>query len=209
MALAWNHTIAWSAGRGRRVDGQPSDAELAQAARSDPAAFDLLYRRFLPAVYRYVYVRVGSVADAEDVTSAVFLDVLGSLGNYREQGVFAAWLFTIAQRQVGAHHRRQRREGAHRLALPGDDADVGELVGDEGQARQVARLEQADLLSRAVAGLSDDQREALALRFYGGLKVAEIAKVMGKGESAVKMILHRGLGQLKAGLAGADGEGPR
>lgn len=184
------------------MDELPPDAELAQAARTDPAAFDRLYRRHLPAVYRYAYARVGSAADAEDVTSAVFLDVLTSLAHYREQGVFTAWLFTIAQRQVGAHHRRRRRDDAHRAAS--GDEDLGRLADGEGQ-RQILRIEHVDLLSRAGAGLSEDQREALALRFYGGLKVAEIAKVMGKGESAIKMILHRSLHQLKAGLIQTEG----
>lgn len=190
------------------MDAPLSDAELAQAARRDPAAFDRLYRRHLPAVYRYVYARVGSAADAEDVTSAIFLDVLTSLGHYREQGLFTAWLFTIAQRQVGAHHRRRRRDEARRVEPhPGDGEAGGQAVdalpsGDS--QKHVIRLEQTDLLARAVAGLGDEQREALSLRFYGGLKVSEIAEVMGKGESAVKMILHRSLNQLKAGLLTND-----
>lgn len=186
------------------MDAPLSDADLAQAARRDPAAFDRLYRRYLPAVYRYVYARVGSAADAEDVTSAIFLDVLTSLRHYREQGLFTAWLFTIAQRQVGAHHRRRRRDDARRAEPHADAGDAGAQSIDalpSGDSQQhVLRLEQVDLLSRAVAGLGDEQREALSLRFYGGLKVSEIAEVMGKGESAVKMILHRSLNQLKAGL---------
>lgn len=194
------------------MDAPLSDAELAQAARHDPAAFDRLYRRYLPAVYRYVYARVGSAADAEDVTSAIFLDVLTSLGHYREQGLFTAWLFTIAQRQVGAHHRRWRREAARRVEPRTGEGDDGGQVVDalaSGDSQMhVLRVEQVDLLARAVAGLSEDQREALSLRFYGGLKVSEIAEVMGKGESAVKMILHRSLSQLKAGLLPIEDRAP-
>ena len=75
---------------------QPSDAELAAAARRDPVAFDALYRRFVPAVYRYARIRVESDQAAEDVTSAVLLDALAGLSGYRERGSFAAWLLSQA-----------------------------------------------------------------------------------------------------------------
>jgi len=203
LARPWHRPIGLPGAWGARVDTQSSDAELARAARHDPQAFERLYRRHLPAVFRYVFVRVGAVVDAEDVTSAIFLDVLTSLSHYREQGVFMAWLFTIAQRHVGAHHRRRRRDDARTSAI--EAADLASFSGNDG-ASQGRRLEQLDLLARAMDHLTDDQREALALRFYGGLKVAEIATVMGKGESAVKMIVHRGLAHLRTALAG-PGEG--
>jgi RNA polymerase sigma-70 factor, ECF subfamily len=168
-----------------------SDAELVDAARRDPAAFDALYRRYLPGVYRYVLARVGSVPPAEDVTAAVFMDALVGLRHYREQGRFTAWLYTIARRRVFAHRRQ-----AARLA-PLDRADLG-VAGESEDVERVA------LLFRAMAELTDERREALALRFFAGLKVSEVAQAMGKGESAVKMLLHRGLAQLREILSEDD-----
>lgn len=173
------------------IGTEPSDAELVAAARTDPAAFDAVYRRYLPRIYRYARVRVGSEQDAEDVTTATFIEVLTGLRGYEEQGRFAAWLFTIARRQVLAHRRRApQHDDVDQLRLAG----AAELPGDE-----------RAILDRALAQLTDDRREALLLRFYGGLKVHEIAEVLDKGESAVKMLLHRGLGQLREQL----GEDPR
>jgi RNA polymerase sigma factor (sigma-70 family) len=169
-----------------------ADAELVAAARQDPRAFERIYARYLTPVYRFVRARVGSVQDAEDVTSAVFIEALTGLAGYEEQGRFVGWLFTIAHRQVMAYYRR-----APRLV----DVETAELAapprpgfGDEG-----------DLLERALLRLTEDRRAALALRFYGGLKVAEVADVLGKGESATKMLIHRGLLQLRELL----GEDPR
>jgi RNA polymerase sigma-70 factor (ECF subfamily) len=172
-----------------RLEG--GDAEMVRAARSDPAAFDALYRRYLPAVFRYCRARVATQQDAEDVTAAVFVDALDGLAGYVEQGRFAAWLFTIARRQVSAHRRREvRGPVAGQVAPPAAPADL--------------RLEDRDLLRRALGRLTEERREALALRFYAGLKIAEIAEVMGKGESAVKMLIHRGLGQLREELGEGD-----
>jgi len=207
LAAQWSSSLIVPLAPGARVGDSPaSDAELVVAARGDAAAFDPLYRRHLPAVYRYVYAHVGAAADAEDITSAVFLDCLTSLRNYREQGHFVAWLFTIAQRHIGAHYRRRRRDLSRRAEVSDEAWD--QLAGGDGP-RDAQRLEQAHVLVQAMTRLSDDQREALALRFYGGLKVAEIARLMGKGESAVKMILHRGLAQLKVGLTPSDAERAR
>ncbi len=167
---------------------EASDADLVRAAQTDSAAFDALYRRYLQAVYRYCLIRLGSVEDAEDVSAAVFLDTLGGLASYREQGRFSAWLFTIARRRVSAYLEREARQRS---------IDAADVVASATGATIDERL----LLSRAMAQLNDGRREALALRFFGGLKVAEVAAVMGKGESAAKMLIHRGLAQLRELLA--------
>lgn len=166
----------------------PSDAQLVVAAQAQPAAFDALYRRYLPAVYRYVRVRVGSTEDAEDVTAAVFMDVLASLPGYREQGRFPAWLFTIARRRLMAHRRRSAK-----LELIDADDVTAPPAGTTDDL--------LDLLSRALPQLTEERQEALRLRFFGGLPVAEVARLMGKGESATKMLIHRGLAQLRDLLA--------
>lgn len=180
---------------------EPSpDAAMVEAALRDPAAFEALYRRHLPGIYRYIFVRVGNAADAEDLTASVFMDTLTSLRHYREQGRFAAWLYTIARRHVGAHRRRDRRDTALRVSPEADDI---ERVADA-PSPDLRAVEQTDHLSAALGCLSDAQREVLALRFYSDLKVNEIAAIMGKGESAIKMMLHRSLLQLRSALEAAE-----
>ncbi|HQE93025.1 MAG TPA: sigma factor [Anaerolineae bacterium] len=82
------------------VSSEVPDADLArQAQAGEQAAFAALYRRYLPRVYRYFYVRTGAVQPAEDLTSQTFMAALESLPRYRERGTFAAWLFAIASRR--------------------------------------------------------------------------------------------------------------
>src|SRR5450759_5910809 len=99
------------------------DTVLVEAARCDPAAFTTLYRRYVTPVYRYLYKWVGSPVEAEDLTSQVFIEMLEGLVHYREQGHFAAWLFTIARRKAIAAYRCQHSN------LPLDKAE--EIPGSE------------------------------------------------------------------------------
>jgi len=85
----------------RALASAEEDASLVEAARRDPAAFATLYRRYVTPIYRYIYSRLGNVADAEDLTARVFTEALEGLHRYREQGNFAAWLFTIARHRNG------------------------------------------------------------------------------------------------------------
>jgi len=172
-------------------DPQPTDAHLVAAAQRDRRAFDALYRRYVTPVYRYVRARVGTAQDADDVTAAVFVEALDGLSAYTEQGRFPAWLFTIARRQVVAHMRRRRPdvglEGARRVAaVPGP------------------AVEDLDMVARGMAVLDDTSRDAVALRFFAGLPVLEVARILGKGESATKMLLHRALKRMRRELAEGD-----
>jgi RNA polymerase sigma-70 factor (ECF subfamily) len=70
---------------------------LVELARSDPEAFGELYRRNVDRIYTYVFYRVGSATDAEDLTARTFYQALGSVHRYVDQGVpFLAWLYRIA-----------------------------------------------------------------------------------------------------------------
>lgn len=166
------------------------DAALVEAARRDPAAFAALYRRYVTPVYRYLYSRVGNRADAEDLTAQVFTEALVGLHRYREQGSFAAWLFTIARRKAADYHRRQRPQ------VPLDTAqDCPNLEPDP-----LARLVQEESVRRLamlVAQLDEEKQELLRLRFAAGLTYAEMGAVLGRSEAAVKMAVYRLLRTLR------------
>jgi RNA polymerase sigma-70 factor (ECF subfamily) len=167
------------------------EAALVEAARSDPAAFSTLYRRYVTPVYRYLYKWAGSPAEAEDLTSQVFMDALEELARYREQGNFAAWLFTIARRKAIAAYRRQRP------TLPLDEAE-GVPGPAEDPLERVVRDEQMERMAALFAGLGEEQRELLHLRFSAGLGYAEIGALLGRSQAAIKMALYRLLRQMNA-----------
>lgn len=169
------------------------DRSLVQAARADLRAFNDLYERHVTRVYRYLLVRVGSVADAEDLTSQTFLVAMENLDKYRGERPFLAWLFGIARHKVADKYRRQKPELL--LETAGDLVDPQEapdtIVGQKLQIEAVAQKLQT---------LSPDRAEAISLRLFGGLDIPEIARLMRRREPAVRMLLHRGLQDLQTRL---------
>jgi RNA polymerase sigma-70 factor (ECF subfamily) len=166
-----------------------SGQALLEAARDDPAAFTMLYHRYVTPVYRYLYKWVGNSAEAEDLTSQVFTEVLEGLVHYRERGNFTAWLFTIARHKAIAAYRRQRPNLSLDEAedIPGPAEDPQERVVQDEQMEQMATL---------FSGLDEDQRELLRLRFTASLGYANIGVLLGRSEAAVKMAIFRLLRQM-------------
>jgi RNA polymerase sigma-70 factor (ECF subfamily) len=153
--------------------------------------FEELYREFLPRIYAYIRVQVGSTADAEDVTSEVFINAYEAYGRYRpDAGTPAAWLFRIARNATLDHHRRSGRRDRLQQTLarePSTADDPAQLAED--------RLRYAELIG-AVNELTEGQREAISLR-HVGLAFAEIGVLLECSEDAAKMLYHRGIRSLK------------
>ncbi len=167
------------------------DAQLATEARSDTEAFAELYRRHVTRVYRYHMAHTGNVKDAEDLTSQTFMAALESIRSFRGSGSFAAWIMGIAS------HKRLLFFRNHRHAeLPLDSALD---VPDAASPTDKAALHQLQMgkLREALRSLSADRLEAIALYFFAGLNCSEAARVLRKSEAAVKMLLSRGLQDLR------------
>lgn len=167
-----------------------TDADLVRAARQDRAAFAPLYRRYVTSIYRYIYSRVGQRADAEDLTSQVFSEALAGLDRYREEGHFAAWLFTIAARRIADHHRQYRPELPLELVAE-------RLTAVHNPPAEVAQQETLRHLAQLVGQLPEEKQEMLRLRFAAGLTYADIGTMTGRSEAAVKMAMNRLLKQLQ------------
>lgn len=177
----------------KRTPDQRDEDALIQAARENRDAFDALYRRYVTRVYRYCYSRVGDHADAEDLTARTFLAVLQRLSEYDGRGAFIAWLFSIAHHKCADHHRRRYARQAVPLEAACRVADA-DAVAPERRAYHNGLLE---CIRRALHGLSPDRREALRLRFWGGLKHQEVAAVMQRSEDAAKMLVWRAIADLR------------
>ena len=82
-----------------------------QAIDGNQSAFTQLYDEHFDRIYRYIYFRVNSRAEAEDLTQEVFLKALEAIGSYKWRDVpFASWLFRIAHNQVIDHSRKQSKQ---------------------------------------------------------------------------------------------------
>jgi len=163
---------------------------LISAAREDPAAFGRLYDRYVQPIYRYVYSRVGSIHEAEDITSQTFITAYESLNRYRERGVFSAWLFRIAYSKLNDHFRRDRREV--RLEAAGEILDREDALGI------LIRAEELSQIRSVIDDLDEDEQELIRLRYVADLSFAEMAELLNKREDAVKKSVYRLLARLKS-----------
>ena len=174
----------------RDVPAGERDEELAFAARSDPAAFGLLYDRHRLAVFRYLRTRTSTEDDAAELTAAAFERALMAMPRYRPTGGgFLAWLLRIARNAAIDAGRR-----SHAVPLVGDIPDERRAVAPEATA--VAN-EMRSILAATVNSLPAIQREAIVLRYAARLTAREIGDVLGKSDQATQKILSRALATIR------------
>jgi RNA polymerase sigma-70 factor, ECF subfamily len=166
--------------------------QLIRAAKTDPQAFDRLYRHYVRDVYRYCYGQTRTPADAEDLTAQTFVAALEGIHGYRGRGAFAAWLFGIARRKCADYQRRQYERPEEELATAVSLPHQAASPDDQAHRRRVI-----DCLLRALDQISPDRRQAILLRFWGGLSLRQTARVMGRTQAAVKMLVSRAVADLK------------
>lgn len=155
------------------------------------ASFEALYDLHFDAVNRYLRYRINSSWDADDLTAVVFLKALENFHKYRGDASFAVWLFRIAHNAY-VDYLRGRRE---RVFSEGDLTLLG--AAPSGPEEELLRDEEVRQLRAMLWRLPPEQRDVVSLRYAGELKFSQIAPVLGKTESAVRMIHHRALKALR------------
>jgi RNA polymerase sigma-70 factor, ECF subfamily len=174
-----------------KIEEQDKDeTDLARDAITDTNAFAELYRRHLTRVYRYHIAYTGNVKDAEDLTSQTFMAALEGIRSFRGTGSFAAWIMGIASKKRLMFFRGRRPEVPLDTALTYPSLD---LPTDKAASERL----QLESMVHALRQISPDRAEALILTYFGGLSNAEAGRVLNKSEAAVKMLISRGLKDLR------------
>lgn len=162
---------------------------IARAKEGDRDALRLLYVRFSDNVYGYLRSIVRDEKEAEDLTQQVFMKLITVIVKYEDHGVpFSGWLLRLA-RNVALDHLRRRRP------IPTEEVLDVDSHSDEG-ARERARD-----LHAALATLPEEQRSVMVMRHVVGLSPPEIAERMGRSESSIHGLHHRGRQALRLELS--------
>jgi RNA polymerase sigma-70 factor (ECF subfamily) len=185
--------MADSAGAARAL---VTDEQLVGLIRGgDREAFEALYRRFFPRIYRFVQKRMGNRSDVEETVQEIFIATFSSLGAYRGEAPFGAWVYGLARRTVANRFKRKRAE-----TVPWSDTDVALsdaaiAVRDDANApdphaayecnERLARLESA------AQQLSPSQWEFFRLHHLEDMPIEDIARRGGLTRDAVKSHLYR------------------
>jgi RNA polymerase sigma-70 factor (ECF subfamily) len=175
------------------------DRDLVELAKSDRAAFAVLYRRHVDVVFRTsVRLSGGDRAAAEDITSVTFERALASIGKFEWRGGgVRPWLLRIAASQAAAWHRSRTR-----TIDRGRDAAVQAARLTPGADERVEDPMTA-LLIEGLAALPDRYRDVITLRYLGGLSPIEAAQALDCTVGALNAALHRALESLRTSITGA------
>ena len=165
---------------------------VARAKQGDRDGVRFIYESYADNVYGYVRTIVRDHHDAEDVTQQVFAKLMTAIVSYEQRGVsFVTWLLRMSHNAAVDAVRARR-------ATP-----AGELLAREQAACEDAP-ERARSLRAALATLPADQRQVVVLRHVLGLSPVEIAQRLGRTDSSVHGLHHRGRRALCAGLERLD-----
>lgn len=183
-----------------------SDQELmkiVQAGDYSPAGE--IFDRYSPRIYNFAYRFLKNSEAAEDATQEVFVKMLKYANQFQGDAKLSTWLFSITANLCRDHLRKadnKTKESEETLlSLPA----TGEIAADEAMEKR----QDAERVREALGLLTPEQREAILLSRYQGLSYAEIAKIAGCSEGAVKTRVFRAMETLKKALSQDAGGGRR
>lgn len=170
---------------------QDEESLVRRAQQHDQAALTQIYEENFDRIYRYIVLKIGERTEAEDMTQQVFLSAFKSISSFKWKGApFSAWLFRIAHNRIVDYLRKKSKQAT--VPLNESLASGSSNPGTEAERN----LEIADLVA-ATQKLTSAQREVISLRFAGGLPIAEVARVMGKSQGAIKALQHSAVAALR------------
>jgi RNA polymerase sigma-70 factor, ECF subfamily len=170
-----------------------SDEELARQTQAGSLiAFEELVFRYGGRIYAFVLQLCCNTADAEEVTQETFVKAFRAIALYNPRHAFPPWLFTIARRKCIDHHR---------AALPLSDAPAPDRTDGTNPAELLASQDDKDCLwALARQALPPSQFQALWLNYAAEMKVAEIAQVLNRTRTHIKVMLFRARRTLRRAL---------
>ncbi len=162
-----------------------------RAGRSDPGAWEALYRRVYPGLMAYASRRLDRER-AHDAVAETMARAIAKIDRFEwKAGGFDAWLYGILRHVVIDMYRARTREGRHREL---------ETPGPRGPLEHVLDGEDASAVRAAFGRLGAADRELLELRVVAGLTAEEVGEVLGKRPGAVRMAQARALDRLRREL---------
>jgi len=171
------------------VSTRADEAKLVAAARKgDRKAIEALFKAASEPALRFSRGFCRDPHEAEDLAQDVMATLLRTLHTFRGESSLSTWTYTVARRACGRRKKRMAK------LAPLEEAGPAVLERPAPEAEPHRRLERRQLgeaLERAIAALPQAQRDVLVLRDVEGLSAAEVAKIVGIGERAVKSRLHR------------------
>lgn len=163
--------------------------KLARAGDSD--AFGELYDIFLDKVYRFVYIRVGNRADAEDIAEQIFVSMFTAIKRYVDDGMpFEAWMYKIARNKVIDYYRT--RKSHVQLEDVAEVPDTQTLPEEHADA-----VLSKEAVMKSLTQIAPVYQEIIILKFIEDKTNEEISVIVGKPVAHIRVLQHRAIGALR------------
>lgn len=156
----------------------------------DDAAFRLLFERYAPILLRLTRRHLQSEDLAQEIVQQTFFRLHGARNDFRSGSRLKPWVMTIAMNLVREHWRRKKRRTFIELKDTSHAAPQAERSKRELEDR-------SRVLHEALGRLPDSQREVVELHWFQERPYAEVAKIVGTTEGAVRVRAHRAYNTLK------------
>ena len=183
----------------RAVMAEPTiDERVIKACQQgDRESFRLLFEAYKDKVFSIaVYSCGGDQASAGDITQQIFLKLMTSISQFRGESQFTTWLYRLVANACIDEQRKRKR------FLPFEDANARKTTTPvPGPERHYAKVELADSVKLAIAGLKPKFRMPILLKYVEELSYEEIASVLGCSKGTVASRLSRGHKELARRLA--------
>jgi len=171
---------------------------LQRAQRWEEQALTEIYDAYAPAIYRYIYRRVGNAQTSQDLTAETFRRFLEALK--RSAGPsehLSGWLYRVAHNLVVDHYRGAPDQAEASL----ESVDLTMATTDELDTTLEHSVERARAALRMLTPL---QQQVVTLRYLEDLSLQEVATILGRTVGSIKALQHRAVGLLQQILEGSD-----
>jgi RNA polymerase sigma factor (sigma-70 family) len=175
------------------LDRITDNALMMQVKNGEPNKMGPLFERYHRALFGFLFQMTKDKESSEDMVQQVFFRMLKYAKTFTGNGEFKTWMYHLARNVLFDHLKKNEKKKDHYSLQGLEEKTAGDYFADE----SLEKKQELQTLSMAIDNLSEANRELLILCRYQRLNYQEIAHILDISEGAVKVRMHRALGQLK------------
>ncbi len=182
-----------------------SDEEIVSRLKAgDDYAFNELIERYKKMGFSLAYNMLGVIEDAEDISQEAFAIVYTEIKKFRQESSFKTWFYRIVINLCRRHYRKNKLISLIPLYSHNKEGEEQELEIKAGATPEdeFSNKQLGSAIMKAVRGLPMKQREVFVMKHIKGMKITEIAEILGSAEGTIKSHLFRAVNELQKKLRG-------